>query len=302
MPARILENRDRSPLSREQIARYIPSALAEAPHESRSQRYMYVPTVNLMDAMEAEGFVPVWASQSRTRDEARRAFTKHMIRFAHLGAAPMRVVGDVRAEVILTNSHDGSSSVQLGAGLYRLACLNGLMVGSSVEQYRMQHSPKWRDEIIEGTYRVLDNLGGPVAEQVAEMQERTLSRPEQHFLAEHAASLRWHTDAPAPIEADRLLTIRRGADREPTAWNTLNVLQENAIAGGLNYTTPGLHSRRPTYRSTRPVQGIDDLARINRGIWDSVATLTTGDRLSLASEMVSRLSEDERSQLASRLN
>jgi hypothetical protein len=51
---------------------------------------------------------------------------------------------------------------------------------------------------------------------------------------------------------------------------------------------------------TRPITGIDDLTRVNRGIWDAVATLATGNRVDLAAEMFARLSPEERGQLASR--
>ena len=299
MAVQVLSNRDRSPLTREQMQRGIPAAFAEAPHDSRSARYLYVPTIQMLDAMGREGFQPVWASQSRTRNEGKRDYTKHMIRLAHTDAGPLTKLGDTRAEIVLTNSHDGSSSVQLSAGVFRLACLNGLMVGNATEQYRMQHSAKWRDEIIDGTYRVIDNLAGPVTEVVGEMQSRELSRPEQILLAEHAASLRWHTGEPAPVRAEQLLSVRRSADREPTAWNTLNILQENVIRGGIGYRATNESGTR-SFRHTREVTGIDDLTRLNRGIWDSVAQLTTGNRVDLAADMFSRLSNDERAQLAMR--
>lgn len=295
MAATVIANRDRSPLTREQLAHGIPAAFAEAPHESRSNRYLYVPTVQMLDALAREGFEPVWASQSRTRDASRQEYTKHMIRFAHPSAGAMVNVGDARPEVVLVNSHDGTSSVQLSAGVFRLVCSNGMIAGNISEQYRLQHSAKWRDEIIEGTYRVLDNLSGPVAEEVTTMAERQLTEPERVLLAEHAASLRWRDDAP-PVTPAQLLTPRRTADQEATAWNTLNVLQENTVRGGIVYhPDPARPWQR---RSTRPITGIDDLTRLNRGIWDAVATLATGNRVDLAREVFSRLTAEERAQLA----
>lgn len=297
MASSVITNRDRSPLSVEQLQRAVPSAFAQAPHDSRSNRYLYVPTSDMIDVMGREGWQPVWASQSRTRVADKQDFTKHMIRFAAPGSAPLAKVGDTRTELVLTNSHDGSSSVALSAGLFRLACLNGLIVGAGASDvFKVSHTRKWADEIIEGTYRVL-NGQEQVADLVGEMTARELTQPERILLAEHAAALRWHGDTP-PVTADRLLAVRRGADREATAWNTLNVLQENVIRGGLAYR--GQRGGQTTFNHTRAVTGIDDTVRLNRGIWDSVATLTTGNRVDLAAEMFARLTAEERGQLAMR--
>lgn len=296
MASTILVNRDRSPLTREQLANRVPSILADRPHDSRSARYLYIPTVSILDALAGEGFAPVYASESRSRDASRRGFTKHIVRLAR-PADRMVSVGDTRFEVVITNSHDGPSAIAMNPGVYRLACLNGLEVpiGENGSGFKVRHSAKYRDEVIEGTYKILDDLAGPVAQQIDEMTARTLTHPERLLLAEHATSLRW-ADA-APVAPVQMLTTRRAADREPTAWNTLNVLQENAVRGGLRYRPD---SR--TVRQTRPITGIDDTSRINRGIWDSVATLATGDRVGLAASVLSRLSPEEldvvRAQLA----
>jgi len=308
----VIQNRDRSPLTTEQLQRVVPSIFAEAPHESRSDRYLYVPTVQMLDVLQGEGFRPVWASQSRTRDASRREFTKHMIRLALTDRDDIlqnlrdtignshtilaRTQSPVFPEIVLTNSHDGSSSVQLSAGLFRYACTNGLIVSEgSAESYRFNHSNKWRDQIIEGTYRVIDAME-PVTEQVGEMQARELSQPERLLLAETAASLRWHGEQP-PIRPEQLLSTRRRDDSSHDAFTTLNVLQENVIRGGIGYVHRD-QNNRAQYRHTRPVNGLDDLGRLNRGIWDAVATLTSPNRLDLAREMFGRLTPEERAQLA----
>ena len=73
----------RLPLSDEQIHRVAPSIFAEAPHESRSQRYAYIPTATVLTELRKEGFQPFMVTQTRTRHEDRRDYTKHMIRLRH---------------------------------------------------------------------------------------------------------------------------------------------------------------------------------------------------------------------------
>lgn len=321
MAQSVISNRDRSPLTTAQLERTIPAIFADAPHDSRSNRYLYVPTINMIDALGREGFQPVWASQTNPRDASRRDYAKHMVRFARpgdsetalaslrstYGASHMIQRTDATqsptwGEIVLTNSHDGSSSVQESSGIFRFACSNGMIASAGAgDTFRFNHSAKWSDDIIEGAYRVIDNLNGPVAEQIGAMQSRELTQPERVLLAEHASSLRWHGENNhAPIPATDLLRVRRTEDREPTAWATLNVLQENVIRGGLPYTIG--EGRNRQHRHTGTVTGIDDLTRLNRGVWDAVATLTTGNRVDLAAEMFGRLSSEERQQLAMRLN
>jgi hypothetical protein len=42
-------------------------------------------------------------------------------------------VGDSLVEVVLVNSHDGTSSYKLMAGIFRLVCWNGMVVSESMQ-------------------------------------------------------------------------------------------------------------------------------------------------------------------------
>lgn len=57
--------RSDSPLSDDQIHRVAPSIFAEAPHESRSQRYAYIPTATVLTELRKEGFQPFIVTQTR---------------------------------------------------------------------------------------------------------------------------------------------------------------------------------------------------------------------------------------------
>jgi hypothetical protein len=48
------------PLSDDQIAAVAPSIFADAPHESRSERYSYIPTAAVLTELRKEGFSPSW--------------------------------------------------------------------------------------------------------------------------------------------------------------------------------------------------------------------------------------------------
>lgn len=52
--------RDR-PLTREELMQHVPSVLGENKHDSRSEKYTYIPTITLLEDLKREGFQPFFA-------------------------------------------------------------------------------------------------------------------------------------------------------------------------------------------------------------------------------------------------
>lgn len=55
---RVNQNRRDRPLTHEELMRHVPSVFSEDKHESRSDRYTYIPTITLLDNLQREGFRP----------------------------------------------------------------------------------------------------------------------------------------------------------------------------------------------------------------------------------------------------
>ena len=251
--------RSDSPLSDDQIHRVAPSIFAEAPHESRSQRYAYIPTATVLTELRKEGFQPFMVTQTRTRHEDRRDYTKHMIRLRH--ASQINARGEAN-EIILLNSHDGTSSYQMLAGMFRFVCSNGLVCGGTVADVRVPHKGDVAGQVIEGAYQVLHGFDRAL-ESRESMQAITLDEGEAEVFARAALSLKYDDpDKPAPITESQILMPRRFDDRRPDLWSVFNRTQENLTKGGL-------HGRSANGRrqQTRPVQGIDSDIRLNRALW-----------------------------------
>ena len=107
------------PLNEDQMRRAAPSIFAEGKHFSRSERYTYIPTIDVLRGLRKEGFEPFMVAQGASRIEGKAEFTKHLIRMRHAGQVQTRPEAN---EIILINSHDGASSYQMLAGVFRL-CL-----------------------------------------------------------------------------------------------------------------------------------------------------------------------------------
>lgn len=264
------------PLSNEIIAKFAPSVLAAEAHESRGERYAFIPTINILDGLRAEGFEPYEVRQTRCRDAGKREHTKHLVRLRHPDAGAATFGGKEVPEIVLLNSHDGSSSYQLMSGLFRMVCSNGLIAGDICDDIRIRHSGNVVEDVIEGSFRVLDNLK-MVGERVEQYKAIELARPEQLLLAEAATEVRWGSDPEtgtslAPIYSfDQLVRPHRWEDKKSDLWTTFNVIQENLVGGGLRgRSTSG---RRTT---TREVGGVNENVKLNRALWklaDSFAKL-----------------------------
>jgi Domain of unknown function (DUF932) len=87
-------------LSEDQMRAAAPSIFAVGKHESRSERYTYIPTIDVLRGLRKEGFEPFMVAQSRCRVEGKSAYTKHMIRMRHAGQVQTRSEAN---EIILIN-------------------------------------------------------------------------------------------------------------------------------------------------------------------------------------------------------
>jgi hypothetical protein len=256
-------------LSYEHIAQFAPTVFASDRHSSRSERFQVIPTHELLAGLGKEGFVPVKVQVGGSRDEEKRAFTKHLIRFRRsddLAGAPK--VGDSHPEVVLLNAHDGTSSYQLHAGLFRLVCLNGLTVSDQdFGSVKVGHSGRGvLDKVIEGTYRVLDDAVLALG-QAQELQAVKVTPEEQRIFGEAALRLRFDGDSTPDITGEQVIRPRRSADVTPSLWHTFNRAQENLIRGGLGYRHTNEETNRVSFRESRPVNGADGDLRLNRALW-----------------------------------
>ena len=90
-------------------------------------------------------------------------------------------------EIILLNSHDGSSSYPMLPGLFRTVCCNGLVCGESFGEVRVPHKGNVVEKVIEGAYEVL-SVFDQVEEKRDAMQSLMLPPPAQQALAKAALS------------------------------------------------------------------------------------------------------------------
>ena len=261
MQASILRNKDLSPIDTAALRKYCPAIFAKQPRADVSDRYGFIPTYEILEAMADAKFVPVEVRNFPRLNARDLRFTQHMIRFRQAGKVEARTVGDVVPQIVMLNSHDRTARFQLYGGLYRLVCANGLLVSTDefVQPYIVKHLGDISKEVVKTSGRIIEQHG-EVFKYVDMMRKVEMSKAAQLAFATAALTLR--KDRPGIIDPADILVPRRPSDTAPNVWNVYNTVQENMTKGGVQGVTA--NGRRTV---THEVKGIKPDMRINAGVW-----------------------------------
>lgn len=240
---------------------------------STSEAYQQVRTIDLVNSMRELGWRVTMAGQKFVRDSNRTDYARHMLRLRHETAAGTEFV----PEAIVVNAHDGSSSWRFFTGAFRFVCSNGLVFGELVSSLRLIHraggvgiagaiAAMRSQELVKA---MPGNMG------LVEQYKATIWTPTQvQEFAMQALEIRWLGERHrAPITANQLIEASMlEADKGGSAWGWFNHVQshlcrDGSAAGG--ETIGGLEGLSATGRRTsvRPVTRIDEVTRVNIGLW-----------------------------------
>ena len=250
-------------LTNQEIASRCPQVFQTDYSSARTQKYNQFTTSDVIDTLRTEGFEVTSVFSQAKRDTQ---YSKHCVRLSHRDFLDTLKPSEERPEIVIVNSHDGSSSFRIMAGIFRLVCSNGLIVADEkTADNRIIH--RWDNEI-----ETVKELALVVAEQakdsyefINQMKTQNLTEAQQKSYAERAAKIRLGFNKNAKIQySENLLIPHRNEDRfAPTIWNTYNVVQENCIKGG---QVVGTHPLREL-KNIR--QNID----VNRKLWQEAVAL-----------------------------
>ncbi len=236
-----------------EILAKLPSVFQEQSYHGVSNKYVHVKTIDVINKLNEEGWVITGGSEQRVQQKDRQGFQKHMLMFRHQDYIK-GFYGEEVPEIVLINSHDGSSAYNLLGGLFRFICSNGMIVPNMLmQEQHIVHMGDIIGNVIEGVYTVIDELPKMV-ENINRQKELILDENERVFFAESAEMIRWNEIKIDPLE---LLKSKRMEEDKPTLWNTFNILQEKLLYGG------SVGNRR-----VRVVNSIDKTVNVNRGLWE----------------------------------
>ena len=239
----------------DQLKSQTPSVFATSPSTKMSDKYVFVPTMDILENFEREGWELASAKQV-----GRGIHSVHELRLRN-GELPK--VGDTLVEAIIRNSHNGMASFRVSAGLHRLVCSNGLTVPTALaESFNIRHSRFDLDEV----KRLTESFAGKLPKiegSVRRMMEREMTIDEKIELVRKSVGIRFGQDKVLnELQIVGLLTPNRDEDQGDDLWTTFNVVQEKYIRGGIETT-----SQRGRRTKLRGLENIMAVNQVNTKLW-----------------------------------
>jgi hypothetical protein len=241
------------------IRQHAPAIFAKNKHASRSDRYAYIPTAGVLGAMMRENFLPVEIRQGGSRDESKRGYTKHLIRFRPPGV--VAVVDGTFPEIAVLNAHDGTSSYKVFSAWFRFVCSNGLYVSEQAGPSLVVPHRGQVYGVVEASYKVAEELPKQ-AQQIERFRKVQLTEQEAVDFARAAIALRWESG----VQPEQVLQPRRPEDAGASLWAVFNRLQESITGGGIVIAGPTTR-RRFLVRQSRAVHAVQQNIRLNQALW-----------------------------------
>jgi hypothetical protein len=239
----------------DQLKSQTPSVFATSPSTKMSDKYVFVPTMDILENFEREGWELASAKQV-----GRGIHSVHELRLRN-GELPK--VGDTLVEAIIRNSHNGMAAFQVSAGLHRLVCSNGLTVPTALaESFNIRHSRFDLDEV----KRLTESFAGKLPKiegSVKRMMEREMTIDEKIEFVRKSVGIRFGQDKVLnELQIVGLLTPNRDEDQGDDLWTTFNVVQEKYIRGGIETT-----SQRGRRTKLRGLENIMAVNQVNTKLW-----------------------------------
>ncbi len=237
----------------------VPGLLAQSPANSTSSRYKFISSQNIVNRLEDHGWKPSRAfyKKSRVIDPLH---ARHCIRFSH---GDLQNVGDSRPEIIMFNSHDGRSSLQLLLGIYRLVCSNGLTIAEEeFERFSIPHKGyKAGEKYINHTINRLSEQANKTGQFIEGWKDIELESHVKNRYYSEAMKIRF----PDYMTGEQWIfdVTKRTEDKGSDLWRVFNRCQEHLIQGGFSVT----HNVGKKARQSRELTNIDAISRINDDLW-----------------------------------
>lgn len=240
----------------ETLKQSTPSVFATKPASKLSEKYTFVPTVEIIENFDREGWKVYSASQI-----GKGTYSAHQLRLRN---GDMPKVGDCFLEAILRNSHNGTQKLNFSAGLHRLVCSNGLTVPTSISaSISIKHMSINLDDVRRITEEFAQRL--PIIDaSVRKMQNTFLNDSQTIDFVTRASLLRWDGGTlPSETLAQEILQPLREEDNGNSTWQIFNVIQEKFVRGGLK-----IPSKTGRVTTTRELKNFNKINNINSELWE----------------------------------
>lgn len=236
------------------LAQRVPALFNQHPHPKLSGQYAFTNTYDIVAAINKRcGYRPTSIQGGNMK------YSKLLIRMR------MPSQQEDGPEIIIIDSHDGTSSLQVALGWITFACMNGLIAGPKLYHKAVRHTAP---DLMAQVMLEIDDIHAHVKQlddRMSKLRETPAKRHHIHALARAAIASRWNDERLEDNEfvfqmVKKLETKHRPEDHEPTLYRVLNTVQENILRGGFRYSTQGQR------RMLQDVRSVNRNVQINQAL------------------------------------
>lgn len=230
--------------------------------DKTTDRYSESDDLGVVQAMNNHGWFISSYKQVKAHNSAKQRFKPYLATYQNAGLP--EIPGEGKLTTLQIGSHDGVKSLTFGLGFFRMACLNGLIVGCNLFQpLRLKHigeAPKQLGEVVK---KVLD--ASPILyDRINQLSQKTLTDSQVISFAEQAAALRFEGNDKYSIDPKDLLRTRRSEDQGNSLWLVFNRVQEHLLkAPDLSMITKDGKKRK-----AKAITNIDSTFKLNQNLWE----------------------------------
>ena len=249
-----------NPLNNQELQELAPTLFTSEPHFEVSDKYHFIPTIDVIEEIKSHHWYPVSVSQADVRDEAKEGYQQHCVRFRHF--EDLLSPRENAVELLLFNSHDRSKSFSISAGIYRFVCANGLVLSDSVyESYKIKHLGE-RDNDVANAVHKITAIKGKLIEKIDTLSSIKLSELEKESFAKLSIPLRFEEHL--EVNHQDLLIPHREEDHKDDLYTVLNIIQENLIRGNVS----GVNKESGRRFTSKEIKSITTDTQVNKGVWE----------------------------------
>ena len=227
-----------------------------------SNKYQHISTQDVINSFDKDWIISSILTGNKY-DPERSTFQRHHVKLRNEKLTNLYNNGLI-PEIIISNSYDGTSRLNINFGIFRKICNNGLIVKENQEftGLSIKHIGQDFNEKIESFLPQIEPFFEKILLKIEKSKQIILSEEDQKDFVKELFESKKHLNNDF-IDYHSLLNRQREEDKGNDMFSIFNVLQENLLQG--NYE---IVSKNKNTRKARKIISISNSWQVNQNLWN----------------------------------
>ena len=203
-------------------------------YAEKSTKFQHITPSDIAQLMSEQGFELISLKSGHAKRPDRAAHQTTIARYRHQTALTGDL-GGLKYDIIAVIPHI-YGAIELICGVYRLVCSNGLVLGHTIDSYKISHLGQTARLVSESIESIISERE-LVLNKIDKLSQTILSEESIRSLAINALQLRTGNNFKTvdALELNKLTRQNRGEDKGSDVWSVYNRIQENLLGTPIKY-------------------------------------------------------------------